>query len=253
MTFSPLWSFLNVTCYNSDMGKEIDFEYTITKKVRRRSVGITITPDRKVSVVAPYYVSKKNVHSIVIEKATWIRKKLNYFLENKEYFKPKTFSNNESFYFLGQKYPLNIKYAAKKSIELIDSSLQVSLPLRYKKIDAAKYIKSSLEKWFREKMEEILDMRVPYFNVKVDGKISSVKTRALKQSWGSCSQKGDLTFNWQLVTAPSAIIDYVVVHELCHLIHLNHSKDFWNTVESLMPDYKKRRKWLKDNQYRLRW
>jgi predicted metal-dependent hydrolase len=77
-------------------------------------------------------------------------------------------------------------------------------------------------------------------------RISSARTR-----WGSCSRQGTLSFTWRLVMAPEEVIDYVVVHELCHLRHLNHSKAFWGLVEGILPDYKVRRAWLKRHGERL--
>ncbi|HID0886867.1 TPA: M48 family metallopeptidase, partial [Clostridium botulinum] len=73
-----------------------------------------------------------------------------------------------------------------------------------------------------------------------------------KTLWGSCSSKGNINYNYKIVMAPLKILDYIVVHELCHLVHMNHSKDFWQLVESIIPDFKERRNWLKENGYKLK-
>ena len=79
-----------------------------------------------------------------------------------------------------------------------------------------------------------------------------VKVRSYKNRWGSCAYNGDISYNWKLIMLPEKIIDYVIVHELAHTIHRNHSKDFWSSVESIMPDYNEHKQWLKVNGYKLR-
>lgn len=93
--------------------------------------------------------------------------------------------------------------------------------------------------------------RCAYYQKYTGGIYHTISIRDQKTRWGSCSSKGNLSFNWRLILAPSEILDYVVVHELCHLTYMNHSKDFWNMVASIIPDYKIRRKWLKENGYTL--
>ncbi len=82
-------------------------------------------------------------------------------------------------------------------------------------------------------------------------KYTSITIRDQNSRWGSCSSRGTLSFNYRLIFAPSVILDYVVVHELCHLTHMNHSQDFWNMVASVMPDYKIHKKWLRDHGHEL--
>ena len=88
-------------------------------------------------------------------------------------------------------------------------------------------------------------------NIKVTPK--KIIVRSYKRRWGSCSHKKDISYNWKLIMAPEKIIDYVVIHELCHLIHFNHSRDFWKSVGNIMPDYKSSKEWLKMNQSILDW
>lgn len=99
---------------------------------------------------------------------------------------------------------------------------------------------------------KIFESRVAYFHQFTDGNYTSLTIRDQKTRWGSCSGRGTLSFNWRLILAPPEILDYVVVHELCHLTYMNHSKEFWGLVGSVIPDYKVRRKWLKENGHTLR-
>ena len=99
---------------------------------------------------------------------------------------------------------------------------------------------------------KIFEARVAYFHQFTGGNFTSITIRDQKTRWGSCSGRGTLSFNWRLILAPPEILDYVVVHELCHLTHMNHSREFWDLVGSVIPDYKVRRKWLKENGHTLR-
>ncbi len=105
--------------------------------------------------------------------------------------------------------------------------------------------KERLEARYREAAREVIERRVAYFHQKTGGDYSSISIRSQKTRWGSCSSGGTLSFNWRLILAPPIILDYVVVHELCHLHHMDHSPEFWSDVARVMPDYKIRRKWLK--------
>ncbi len=103
------------------------------------------------------------------------------------------------------------------------------------------------EKKFRKAAKDYIPYRVEYFHQFTGGHYTSITIRDQKSRWGSCSGTGTLSFNYRLMMAPPKILDYVVVHELCHLTHMNHSKDFWNMVGSILPDYKESKQWLKDH------
>ncbi|MBQ7359655.1 MAG: M48 family metallopeptidase [Lachnospiraceae bacterium] len=105
----------------------------------------------------------------------------------------------------------------------------------------------ALERKFRKAAKEYIPYRVEYFHQFTGGNYTSITIRDQKSRWGSCSSRGTLSFNYRLMMAPTHILDYVVVHELCHLTHMNHSKEFWSMVESIIPDYKECKKWLKEH------
>ena len=105
----------------------------------------------------------------------------------------------------------------------------------------------TLEKRYRSAARAQFEQRCAYFHQFTGGSYTSVTIRDQKTRWGSCSSRGTLSFNYRLIFAPPAVLDYVVVHELCHLTHMNHSKEFWNMVGSVMPDYKTHKKWLREH------
>jgi len=105
--------------------------------------------------------------------------------------------------------------------------------------------------WYRKQARNVLTERVEFFARKHGFKIGKIRVSSARTRWGSCSSKDTLSFTWRLVMAPLEVIDYVVVHELCHLKEMNHSKAFWTRVERILPDYKVHRKWLKENGVKL--
>ena len=106
---------------------------------------------------------------------------------------------------------------------------------------------AALERKFRKAAKEYIPYRVEYFHKLTGGHYTSITIRDQKSRWGSCSSKGTLSFNYRLMMAPQKILDYVVVHELCHLTHMNHSPAFWSMVESILPDYKESKQWLNEH------
>lgn len=104
-----------------------------------------------------------------------------------------------------------------------------------------------LEKRYRNAARTRFESRAAYYRQITGGHYTSVTVRDQKTRWGSCSSRGTLSFNYRLIFAPPAVLDYVVVHELCHLTHMNHSKAFWDMVGAVMPDYRTRRKWLREH------
>lgn len=126
--------------------------------------------------------------------------------------------------------------------------------LRQKAVPQVHYTEAeriALESRYRKAAQEYIPKRaafyVSHFADIIDGSYERIQIRSQKTRWGSCSSRGTLSFNWRLMLAPPAVLDYVVVHELCHLRHMNHSPQFWQCVEQILPDYKLRREWLRDH------
>ena len=105
----------------------------------------------------------------------------------------------------------------------------------------------ALEARYRELARAVISQRAAYFAAKMGVTFGRISIRAQKTRWGSCSSRGNLNFNWKLILMPPEILDYVVVHELAHRKQMNHSKLFWAEVERVLPDYRERRRWLKEN------
>lgn len=126
------------------------------------------------------------------------------------------------------------------------------MPTQKKSLSAAESRRlAAMEKRYREAARVRFESRVAYYHEITGGSYTSIAVRDQKSRWGSCSSRGTLSFNYRLIFAPQPVLDYVVVHELCHLTHMNHSRDFWDMVAEVMPEYAEHRKWLRDNGHEL--
>ena len=116
---------------------------------------------------------------------------------------------------------------------------------------AGTYLDAAQEKELRERAKSVLTQRTAYFARQIGVTYGRITVRDQKTRWGSCSQTGNLNFNFRLILAPLEVLDYVVVHELCHRRQMNHSTQFWQEVAQVLPDYRKRKAWLTENGWRL--
>lgn len=204
---------------------------------RRRTITLLVTQDSTLVVRAPLRASNSYIESVVRKKSAWIKKKL--FEASQRLQAPaKEFVNGEEFLYLGQTYKLCLVEQAAKDIELTD---QLCLSTRVKPI--ARFV---LRRWYQAAALKVIGGRCQWYADATGYKPLSLKITAARKRWGSCGSKGTLNFSWRLIMAPLEVIDYVVVHELAHLGQLNHSPAFWRRVAAILPDYKKREKWLKE-------
>ena len=141
-----------------------------------------------------------------------------------------------------------MQLAGEKSHWIITHYLKIREKINSKpQSDLSEIQRRALEARYKEAARSYIPKRVAYYHAMTGGTYNRISIRDQKTRWGSCSTKGTLSFNWRLMLAPPAVLDYVVVHELCHLTHMNHSKDFWCAVEAVCPDYRNARKWLKEH------
>ena len=220
------------------------FEYSITKS-HRKTISIVIKAGGEVVVKAPSSLPLKEIEKCVESKADWILKKIPEMIALAEKVPEKAYVTGETLYFLGERYKLIRKPsldARKGSVAMAGDSIIV-----YGSFDSAEEVKAALEKWYQEKASEWIMQRVNLYKEKIGVEFRRVSFRSPKTRWGSCSSQKNLMINWKLIMAPIEIIDYVVCHELCHLLEMNHSEDFWALVAKQIPDWKRRRSWLREN------
>ena len=206
--------------------------------------------DGLVEVRAPFKIEQKEIDSFVLQKMGWIKKKLSLQKSIKKLIRKK-FKNEENFQFLGKNLKLKITISENKKSYIDDKFIY--LVLKNNKENFKEKIKEKLEIFFRETAKDIFKNKTLDEAEKIRVTPKKIIVRSYKRRWGSCSYKKDISYNWKLIMAPEKIIHYVVIHELCHLIHFNHSRDFWKSVGKILPDYKSSKEWLKLNQHLLDW
>ncbi len=206
---------------------------------RRKTVSLIIQTDGKLTVRAPLRMSAKEIQEFVQTHEAWIRKnqaRINASPPPQE----KVFKVGELFMFLGREYPLTIVSHQRQALILNDCKFQLSLSNRLKG-------RQAFLNWYKTQARIEVTKRVEYFAEKFEFKYIKIRVSSAHTRWGSCSSNGTLSFTWRLVMAPPEIVDYVVLHELVHTKIKNHSKKFWNRLCEILPEYKVRVRWLKEN------
>jgi predicted metal-dependent hydrolase len=223
-------------------------DYTVVK-TKRKTIGITIDMNGEVKVSAPLHISEKQIEETIQKKANWIIKKLDEVRKMNLKVVYKEFVRGEKFLYLGKEYTLEIveEDLSKVEIYMQDDTISVHIARELPEEIRKQVIKEILIEWYRQRFAEIVKERIEKYSTQLKVVPCKVVIKDQKTRWGSCSSKGNININWRLVMVPIDIIDYVVVHELCHLKIMNHSRDFWNLVESIVPDYRGKREWLKVN------
>jgi predicted metal-dependent hydrolase len=193
-----------------------------------------------IHVVAPVNYDFKNITRFIHSRKDWISKVYKYYAKFVEKFGQENGSSENFLTFLGSVYKLRI-VNDRISYNIVSDNLKV---ITFHVIDRRKY-KQDVIAWYKRQTSKIIFERLPLLSRKLDLKYNRVLIKSQKSRWGSCSKKKNLNFNLFLAALPSEVIDYVIIHELIHLIELNHSKRFWDLVKIKDPNYKYHRKVLR--------
>ena len=227
---------------------EFEFPVEVIRTDRKRSASIYLEEDG-VKVRVPKSLPDGRVRDLIARKSPWIKRKLKD-AELKAPPKPKEFVSGETFSYLGRNYRLKVLYSDTSSLKLIGGYLEASVlgPSKTQEEE----VRSLLVDWYRIHAQEKLEEKTRRYARILQVEPNCVSVKDYKSRWGSCSTTGDISYNWRIVMAPHRIVDYVVVHELCHLLEHNHSPAYWRHVERIIPDFQECREWLKRNSKRLR-
>ena len=224
---------------NPEFNKNLPIKVVRTNRKKTASIKII---DGSVQVIVPQKLSDERVAELIEKRTPWIRQNLRQQLET-IIPKPKEFVSGENFTYLGKNYHLKVLRGSDHEVKLKGEYLEVGLSNKSKKGD----IRNALIAWFEKNALERLTEKTNQFAQFMGVTPNSIFVRDYKSRWGSCSWKGVISYNWRIIIAPHHIVDYVVVHELCHIQHPNHSPAYWNSVKKVIPDYKESRQWLKDH------
>ena len=215
----------------------------------RKHILIRIEDNGDVRVCIPLYFPSASVDKFLQKKTAWIFRKSSEQRDRFARFANKKFVSGQEFFFLGKKYPLNIIYGTKNVQVGFDGlAWQINVSQQDSEV-----LRQKMVAWYRRQAQEMLMPRVFHYS-QILGLIPEiVKIRSQKRLWGSCDQgKKMIHLNWQIIMSPLSVIDYVIVHELCHLKIANHSKRFWREVAKIIPDYQIKHQWLKQNAWEMR-
>jgi len=216
-----------------------DIRYTL-KRSDRKTASIYVERDGRVTVIAPEELAEKQIEKVLEQKRRWIYKSLAEWHDLNATRIERQFVNGEGFLYLGRSYRLKLVPKQNEPLLLKDGYFFLRADLR----PAAKAV-AAFRDFYRDKGLVRINERVAYFQARMDVEPKSVKTLDLKNRWASWTPGGNLNFHWKCMMAPLKILDYIVVHELAHLIYPNHSAKFWNEVDKLLPDYSERKEWLR--------
>lgn len=221
-----------------------DFPYEIIRS-QRATADIVIERDGRVLVRAPLTVPDERVEDIIERKLYWIYKNLAEWRDLNATRVLREYHNGEGFLYLGRSYRLFLVADQKELLALKNGRFCLRRDLvEQGEIEAAK---SAFRDFYIFRGVERITQRVKYYAPKTGIAQPNIDVRELGTRWASCSPTGNLAFNWKCMMAPLTIIDYIVVHELCHFHHLDHTEAFWNEVDKVMPDYDERKEWLRIN------
>ncbi len=212
--------------------KTIDYTISFSK---RKTLGITITPEMEVLVKAPEGTSQEKIREKVLKRAPWIIKQLSYFLSFYPKMPEKLFVSGESHLYMGRHYRLKVTAAKIEEVCYKGRFIEVYTNDKSK-------VKQLMEQWYRNrakvKFQEIAQPLIEKFaRFKVEP--SDLYIQEMATRWGSCTPKGKIILNPELIKAPRPCIEYVIIHELCHLIHHDHTAKFIELQERMMPDWEK--------------
>jgi predicted metal-dependent hydrolase len=226
----------------------MDIKYQIAKsRKRKKTISLRIINESEILVSAPYFTPTNEVNRFIKEKQNWINKTIQKYKKDSFKNKAKEYNTGEHFFYLGQSYPLEVFFEPFENEGVVFWNNIFHLNTRGNR----DLRKSCFVSWYKKKAHDFIRQRVDFFSRMLNLRYGNFKITSAQSRWGACSEDNNLTFSFRLIMAPPDIIDYVIVHELSHIKEKNHSPKFWKLVEVVIPEYKKYRRWLKDNHHKF--
>ena len=222
------------------MDNYLDFEL-IRSKRRRKTISLHIKEDGRLVIYVPHHTPRKEIERFIKEKELWVVRKISE-KERSIKEREKAFIPGEKFLYSGELYPLEIGDTNYKGLPL-----KLSFGKFILDEDHIEEARDLFVQWYKTEAKQRIMERVDYYSKRLQLFPKGVKVTSAKHRWGSCSRDNRLSFSWRIIMASLSIIDYILIHELVHIKEKNHSKRFWSYLESVLPDYRKYRLWLKEN------
>ena len=225
----------------------LDLEVQIERTNRKRTISLQVK-DNKLIVKAPRTASRQSLDDLIQRKQSWIKKRAILNVEERK-LRNRKFIDNEKFFFRGNEYRLSLIFGGKEEVKISEGFLIVTC--KDDRAMGSKEVKTFIEDWYVRESTKILNTRTYEFAKKMKVEPSAITVKNYASKWGSCTASNKISYNWRIIMAPDCIVDYLIIHELCHIIEHNHSKNFWYQVGKYCEDFKKKRKWLRENGHKL--
>lgn len=222
-----------------------DIEYQLLPGTDRKTIDIVIERDGRVIVRPPADCVPEHVDKVVESKRMWVYRNLAEWKDLNSCAVVREWVSGESFLYLGREYRLSLVTGHDRILKLKNGVFCLNRDCIKK--DGATGAREAFRQLYTEKGLQRFSARVAFYAPKVGVEPGKVNVKEMDFRWASCGTSGDLNFHWKCMMAPPRIIDYIVVHELCHLHHRNHSDAFWNEIDKVLPDYRERKNWLRRN------
>jgi predicted metal-dependent hydrolase len=216
-----------------------EIAYEIAYSTRRRTLAIEVHPDLRVSVIAPVGADPAAIREKVHKRAAWISKQQHAFELYLPQQPPRRYVNGETHRYLGRQYRLRAEQGETDSVKCLRGRFLVSSRAE----PTPSLVRRRLERWYRQRADVVFRERLDVCHARAARfgiPLPALKVKRLHKRWGSCGPGTQITLNLELIQAPKDCIDYVVMHELCHLKEAHHGPRFWALLGKLMPDYEQR-------------
>ncbi len=218
---------------------EIIDNVKVVRTLNRKKTLTLRIKNGQIEILCPYYTSVNYLKNIITKKKNWIRREKEINAKNLSEIDQ---ISKGYISYKGFKLSLIYEKSDADSILLENNVLKV-----FHSKESFKKKKKLIIFWLKSQSFEFLKSRLFFLSNKININFNSLNIRSYRARWGSCNENADISLNWKLIMLPEDVIDYVLIHELAHVVVPNHSKDFWRLVEKKYPDYKSRKNWLKEN------
>jgi len=206
----------------------------------------------KIEVVAPLRVSERKIHAFVKAQQDWIETATDKVAKNKQTIKklsPTQYKEGVSIPYQGEQKKIQLQSRALRKVNIVfdQEVFTIDIPDIVDEADKHDLIRLALIDWMKKQALKQMQAMVDIYAEKYNLYPRMIRVKTQKSRWGSCGIHNDINLNWLLILTPPKVMEYVVIHEICHIKERNHSADFWMLVEKYCPDYKMHRLWLKKN------
>lgn len=223
-------------------------DYNVLYK-KRKTMGIYIDVYGNIELRVPVATKDDQITGFIDQKWLWIISRQKEMKEKTKGFKQPEYESGETFLYLGQSYPIIINVDEKLIHDTVIFEKD-QLEIRVK-VNDIKGIKKLMKRFYYKKCKALITDRIKVYQPKFKMKPRGFKISSNKKTWGTCNSMRELTFNYKLAMAPIEVIDYIVIHEMCHMVHLNHDRSFWRLVGKYMPDYEEKQEWLSASHWKM--